>query len=872
MRIDTIGLKQKPDKNENMIGVIVNSIARVQNANYSLEELATALETGHTICIDWFQGRNKSENFLRTNFVGIDVDDEDADFERTSELLEQHGYNFYIRYKSFSYKPEHQKHRYLLKFDEYLSQDEVMRVYQHLSTFLDIDGSTIANLCRLWFGTSFKIRDEDKPGRENSKLNVLNSVPELATETTTFKNVSREFDFTITDLDMDEFKRLCDESITAWEYHTIRSTVYSACMIIWLQTGEPECIEHFINSLPPDKRKRWINIQKHDTVSKKIYYSSGIHYLKQFATIHTSNVQDVFDILQDVDFVDLKHDDFITAKHVREMSHHTSLLVAPAGTGKTTAIIELSLEEQDVYRILTVPTIAICQQLEQKYSKYSNIEFSYSQNEERDTDKHVSLTICTYDAYVYRYINTNHILYIDEAHELLSFRSIGGKRDIIDYMLHNLPEIVVFVTATPFNLANVFTKKTFFRRPTNKNLYIKPYTTVIDGVAELLMKHEGKKTLVYINSKKKIENISRTLQHIYPTLRIGVVSSAERDSQCFTEILETGNTTYDVVIVTKFLNIGFDINHIFDLVIYGDYKIKANDMLQFFNRERQRAKFILLLKEVTEPRGVNVNSSYLYYKSRLSTMFSNYDKNVLDNKHVGGTLNPHVVTDNVFYNTVQLSIKHIVQLFEIFYPNIEPIVENIIDAPTVVDSVKINVFEEFVDYAVSEEVSENFTKMAYGSDMNIDNTLSSATIKRIYKVYAALVRNIDNVSEDFVTIAECGEKYEITCDPYKMFYLTDRYHCNKFESDVIKNLLNDIASQPSYTPATVKTYCDKLNVSGVLFDNSQWNIFNFRRRLEKLNIYTSVSRSSTKNEEGKRENIITNESIYLDDSGKEVLR
>jgi hypothetical protein len=220
--------------------------------------------------------------------------------------------------------------------------------------------------------------------------------------------------------------------------------------------------------------------------------------IRQFARVYPNDVRYMFDILLNdsgkvTEFESLDNG-FITTKHIKSLECGVNLLCAGAGSGKTTAVINRAIEDGSQYRILIVPTIAICEQLELKYGDNEYFEFLYSgknKNSETPKDKvvdgHISLTVCTYDAYVFRgKIEMDHILYLDEAHEMLSFRGIEGKRDIIDFILYHLPENSVFMTATPFNLADVFQKKLFFKRNNNKTTKIINSAKVTGGIKNII--------------------------------------------------------------------------------------------------------------------------------------------------------------------------------------------------------------------------------------------------------------------------------------------------------------------------------------------------------------------------------------------------
>jgi hypothetical protein len=649
MRIDNVAYAHKPTNVE--AGIISNSILRRPNLTSSINELAEFISKGHSVVLDEFTGARRQENFIRTNLIGIDMDETDANFYETAIQLEKHGFKWSLRYKSYSYSEEHQKHRYILKFDEYLNRTEALKVYAYLETFLNIDKNTTSNLARLWFATNHTITKEDAPGSENNKQHIFQYViPEtlLVREEGVEYDERREFDFVIMNPDPQVYEELVEQDFANWEYETIRKGVYCAAVVVMLQTGDDSYINHFFDSLEPRRLKKWKKYYRHDLVNQKVYTKEAMRIVNKIGTIVPDKITNIFDILQDIDMIDLKPNEFIKPEDMFDLECGHNLLVAPAGSGKTSAIIELAEQTSDYLRVLCVPTIAICQQLEYKYSDRERFAFLHSDRDGSgtglDDSRKYDLVVTTYDAYTTNNFG-RHVLYIDEAHELLSFHGMPGKASIVEYMLDTLdrPVATIFVTATPFNLPDVFDRKVFYRKDTNKDVKLMVTEDLNAAIHDIVHNNLGKKILIYRNSNNKIQRIREYMEIHSPHIPTDVISSKDRDVS-YNELLNGEELTNDVVFTTKFLNIGFDINNIFDIVIYADQSVRANDLLQLFNRERQKAQFYFITKNETDSQGFNVNTGYKYFRELVNRDLSDYDKYKLDRKYINGQVNKYTNT------------------------------------------------------------------------------------------------------------------------------------------------------------------------------------------------------------------------------------
>jgi hypothetical protein len=676
--------------------------------------------------------------------------------------------------------------------------------------------------------------------------------------------------FVIEDIDFDKFKEILSEDFSNWDYHEIRDGIYSVCMIMLCEYNDNSYIEYFMSQLEPHRVSRWEKSIKHDTLNLKYGKRRAMGIIRQFARVYPNDVRYMFDILLNdsgkvTEFESLDNG-FITTKHIKSLECGVNLLCAGAGSGKTTAVINRAIEDGSQYRILIVPTIAICEQLELKYGDNEYFEFLYSgknKNSETPKDKvvdgHISLTVCTYDAYVFRgKIEMDHILYLDEAHEMLSFRGIEGKRDIIDFILYHLPENSVFMTATPFNLADVFQKKLFFKRNNNKTTKIINSAKVTGGIKNIISCNFNRKILIYINSKAKSTKIAENIREDFG-LRVGEISASTRNG-AYQNLLKNNIEDYDVVITTKFLNIGFDIQGLFNVLIYAEQRVLPNDLLQFFNRERQEADYYILRTNSDAKSGFMINTSYLSYESIIKHNISNWDKHLLDSKHVKGKMNPHVVCNDVFYRKSNIGTSHIEQLFKIFYNNFNLEIE--IDMnESYSDVERKNIHQSYLEWAIEpldtldEDYIEgmsttfelNYYKFIFGKKVKFPEKLSPSARRKIYFIFACQARHRSDENVD-----KTGQFYHVDSNSVgsldNLFYSSDLFKVDRFESNVIKNIFWRIAKEETIDDELRCNYITELNNNSVMIDNNSWNIKNFKSRLQKLNIYFKRTRI------GRREN------------------
>lgn len=863
MRFDSIPFNRKPNRFE--IGGINRRLSIIENKLYSPSEIVSKIESGFQFIADELEGERKDSNFRRTRYILLDFDDEDTDILANEQKLKELGIDFFLRYKSYSYTEQKQKHRYMLKFDEYLNYDEAKSIQYYLADKMSIDQATVGNLGRIWFGTSFKIEDSDKPFNEVNKETILKNVSIRPYKKEFESQAMKSFRFRLTDVDMKVFEEILHTQVDGWvrkevEYNDIRNGIYSACVQIAIQTSDETFIEAFMDYIPTSKRSEWLTYYKHDMKNHKVSVGRALNIISQFANIVPYDIKNIFDILDDVEFIDIDSNQFINDRlDIRTLERGTNLLVSPSGSGKTTAIIDNALKSEG-YRIMVVPTIAIVEQLINKYSKYGDkIEFLVSTTEDgiirKTGNDNLKLTICTYDAYTF---NTfpEHILYIDEAHELISFHSISQKQFVINYVLHNYPkDSTVFVTATPFNLADIFDRKVFFRKETNKTVDIKFTNKMNTTMVNDIVAFEGKKILIYINSKNKCKKLHEHLSENYPYIKTDIISSETR-GKAYNQLIETNTTEFDVVITTKFLNIGFDINNVFDVVMYAHKDIKANDLLQFFNRERKSAQFICYTNNETTSYGFNTNTGYNRFSDKLNHLTEN-DRKLLDNKYVNDELNEHLIVDKMYYSRVRLNVEHIEELFKVFYPNYEQVFNATIETDDLFVDNREKLVTSFERYFESGMIEEDFRTYFMGEQIDWNNRdFPSGCIKRVYSIFNVIKRNFDNLIDNkYLEWDDNQDGVKFIRDWEEYLYISDTYRINKFENEEIKEVLKTVMYSTELSAEDKLNTINKLNMRKIYISNLPWNEKNFTARLSLFGIYFN---SKQVRRDGGRESISVN--------------
>lgn len=102
-----------------------------------------------------FQGKRTNDNALGTDLFGLDFDSENNSIEKTCEVLDEMGCNWFL-YTTHSHKPEHHKFRVILELSEELqSPQENELLFNHFNQiFVTKDivlDEQCKNMSRIWY-------------------------------------------------------------------------------------------------------------------------------------------------------------------------------------------------------------------------------------------------------------------------------------------------------------------------------------------------------------------------------------------------------------------------------------------------------------------------------------------------------------------------------------------------------------------------------------------------------------------------------------------------------------------------------------------------------------------------------------------------
>lgn len=972
MRISSLKYKKKPKSTDvaRFNGINKNLVMQSE-INPNLESLAEAIGDGKTLLIDNINHNSTNltvANFKSTYFIGIDIDDEEylkqsTAYELTGNILNANGFNWYLRYKTFSYTDDCPKHRYLLKFDTPLDQLQALSVYKALSAILPLDSATSKNLCRLWFGSAHKLQNNDKQGKvvayadfDFGDLELSNDDDDIDFEIS--KN--HKIELTLKNINFSTFDlvKYAEEVVNLhsnWHHDIIYNSVYSVAVIIYKQTGDIGAFEVFLANVPATKNKSKIERQnsyklafKNNVKSNLKTPAKALNLLKKLTKNTSVNVFDNYNMFRHAVKTNLneREQPFINADDINAMQS-LSLLVAPAGAGKTTAIIDYALNIAKKHVVLMVPLVPIIQKLEQKYANFTQIEYLYSNSKNGSFSKcgknsSLKLTICTTEAY---YLNTNnnygglkyiqHQLFIDEAHEVVSFFGIDGlknntkqynlrekKGEITKKVLFNIPKDTTFVTATPFNLADVFKQVKVFVKSANKPVkFIKTRgskATIVDILN--LEKNKDKKVLIYVNSKTKLTNLERILTLNFPQKKISSIYSGGQKADSlgkedYTNIINSNNVKSDVIITTKYLNVGVDINNVFNLVIYADNKLDLNSCLQLFNRERQKCEFIVLYAVKKSEHEVNININTQIKPDQIDVLV---DMDIPDNvkqmlihflvfndEIKKSVISQHIYVDQTKYKHLvnYMNVDTIKQAFSYFYPNIsfedfesvksfendkkKPITQqmrakryhDILSVNIDIDNINTDLYYNYdIDKFEADEYLINLFKMQKIDKVSkfehlvivrclkknniMPNNLKLSDIELHTVFNRRLNKAIDFVVNNIQSF-EIAEIRKLTCEyGAKLFYLADSVDLKKLVQDCKKigYCINKLRDADTLNSVQKSQMCDYFNENNFHYHNVKWSVKNFVNRAEIFGFYFE---RKTVNIGGQRVKLTVNQTVQI---------
>ena len=282
------------------------------------------------------------------------------------------------------------------------------------------------------------------------------------------------------------------------------------------------------------------------------------------------------------------------------------LIIAPTGTGKTTAIINYADCNPHKRIVLLCPFRFLVDNIEKDNP---NIACGYGA-EFLSNNKTSRFIVTTYDSI--EKIEDADLLAVDEAHLLPSHSSF---RDIIPLILQTKTK-VVFITATPEVIEDLFptyNKQDYIlefkiHRPLEEvKIYAQKYNvkqTILDIIYN--NKYNKKTVLIRINSKKVIDEVMQTYK---PTLKnkIASIYSDEdnvlykgQDEKKINELKKGKISNLDFILCTSVYDVGISFEVDRDIECYAvsqDNRCMPNaiDMVQLLARVRENTGYKMSL-------------------------------------------------------------------------------------------------------------------------------------------------------------------------------------------------------------------------------------------------------------------------------------
>lgn len=467
-------------------------------------------------------------------------------------------------------------------------------------------------------------------------------------------------------------------------HNTIRYECYAPCIIMAKRFGEEKYLGIFLEELRkvrPDKHQDYVTSYiKHDTnnieTNTEKLGRAWHKILAQFDVIDECGSK-TFDILNGATFAHLKKGEYISADFYAKLdTTKNNLVVAPAGTGKTSSLFAWGLNSGKKILIL-VPTKAIAEKnkIDMEDKPYRDSVSFVTGDSKDEVGIWTKVVFCTNDQ-ADNFTAWADCIFIDEAHFVASLYKLGSK----EYKVENrrLTSLLqtskcTVITATPFNLFDGFDNKYVFTKDIEydiKQVYeCNSFSKDRLGNLMLECKQRGKKFAVLINSrpkqKKWVEHYKSSLE--FRSLNIQTLSSG-KDKQ-INKVLQGDLEDFDGVFTTSILNCGVDLQGIFDVLICvhrienGTKTHDINSHLQFFNRDRQASEFYFFsIGDTVDEPTLNLNTT-------LDTREFKEEQTFLTPNIVNGrTFNENLYVDT-HYASTKVFDDELIKIMKMIYPN-----------------------------------------------------------------------------------------------------------------------------------------------------------------------------------------------------------
>ncbi len=308
-------------------------------------------------------------------------------------------------------------------------------------------------------------------------------------------------------------------------------------------------------------------------------------------------------------------------------SHGKTLVVAPTGSGKTTAVIDSLLESEERLLIVT-PTIALAKQIAApKYDTDGTLlrrelPVHYSGHTISPTER---VVVTVYD-HIYTFARDGRTLVVDEIHNIIT--ALSYRRRTIE----NLRKCFVFfrrivgLTGTHidcrfwadwhiihFEPTDNSNQRTLTRQPFyKKSLYAEAAKTIESHVSS------GRQVFVYMQDKTDglaslIAELTARCVTSVSTLNSTTLRSGELDLTGATEVIETGRFSTDVLITTFAEGISILNQNVTYIAFESDYVSLA----QSLSRLRHKPFAAILLSNADMAIGRDYDSEAATERNKL---------------------------------------------------------------------------------------------------------------------------------------------------------------------------------------------------------------------------------------------------------------
>lgn len=305
------------------------------------------------------------------------------------------------------------------------------------------------------------------------------------------------------------------------------------------------------------------------------------------------------------------------------MMKNIKLIRATTGSGKTYTINKIiqrltdELNMSDKQIIFTFPTVVLTQQA---YEKYEGDDAQLLVGSS-GASPFYSVYFCTYDKLINTYdLNKELYLFVDESHQLIASSNYRKTvNDIVD-IIKNVAYSTTMITATA-NIFEDFGEVEIAKRVNyidkckdinieNLNIYRCKGSKRNKLINILIRNIElNKKTVVFLNEKKEIENLKNVLNKNLANVKIEVLHSGNKQNdskEVFDNIVKNSSIgDIDILLSTKIIEEGIDIKDINIESIYYVTNVNhstIDNIIQSLRRVRTAQKnSYIIMNDYTKP-------------------------------------------------------------------------------------------------------------------------------------------------------------------------------------------------------------------------------------------------------------------------------